>query len=363
MEKLHSQVTSGYEKSIKAKGKFTGLLLILSIILILTIILSISLGQVKISPDEVYRILVQNIFGIGNNASLSSGAHFDIIWNIRFPRVLLAMFIGAGLSVCGTSMQAVVQNPIADPYILGISSGATMGATFAILIGATGFLQGFGISFWAGIGAILASFLVMVLANKGQKMTPVKLILSGVVVNAAFYAFTNFIIYMGSDAEGIKNVTFWNMGSLAAAKWDNILLPIIGVGIGIIFILTQLRVLNTMLLGDEAAVTLGLDLNKHRWIIIGVVSIVTAIMVSASGTIGFVGLIVPHIVRSLVGSDHRKLIPLSILCGAIFMVCADTFARILVKNSEIPIGIITSIVGAPIFMYLMVRKSYGFGDN
>jgi len=368
-KKLHDKIGNeqkcGYEKAMKARGKFVAMILTLSIILILTVVIAISLGQVKISPFEAYKILMHNVFDIsfGDGIELSKGAHFDIIWNIRFPRVILAMFIGAGLSICGATMQAVVQNPLADPYILGISSGATLGATFAILIGASGIFMGAGVALWAGIGAMIAAFMVIVLSNAKGKMTPVKLILSGVVVNAACYAFTNFIIYIGANAEGIKSVTFWNMGSLAAAKWNNILLPIIAVGIGIILILFQLRALNTMLLGDEAAVTLGLNLNKYRWGIMAGTSLITATMVASCGTIGFVGLIVPHIIRSLTGSDHRKLIPLCILCGAIFMVVADTFARILIKNSEIPIGIITSLVGAPLFMYLMIRSSYGFGDK
>lgn len=356
---------TGYETSLKDHGKFLIIIFALIALLTFTLIISISLGQIKISPTETYRILLHNILNIniGDASKLSSGAHFDIIWNIRFPRVILALFTGAGLSVCGATMQATVQNPLADPYILGISSGATLGATFAILVGVSGVFAGGGIALCAGIGAILASFLVLILANTKGKMTPVKLILSGVVVNAACYAFTNFIIYMASDAEGIKNVTFWNMGSLAGAKWENILLPTIGIILGIIFILFNLRILNTMLLGDEAAVTLGLDLNKHRWLLMTITSLITAIMVSTCGTIGFVGLIIPHIIRSLVGSDHRKLIPLSIISGAIFMIIADTFARILVKNSELPIGIITSVVGAPLFMYLMIKKSYGFGDK
>jgi iron complex transport system permease protein len=347
------------------KGKFPIIIIILSILLVVGLIISISLGVVQINPIKTYRILLKNIFDItlGDAAELTKGAHFDIIWNIRFPRSILAMTVGAGLALCGVIMQATVQNPLADPYLLGISSGATFGATFAILIGVSGIFAGAGIAFWAFLGSVVASFLVITLANVGGKMSPIKLILSGVVVNAIFAAFTNFTIYIANNAEGIKNVTFWNMGSLMSAKWDNITVPVIGVSICVAFVLFQPRVLNTMLLGEEAAVTLGVDLNKYRWIFMIISSMVTAVIVATCGTIGFVGLIVPHIVRSLVGSDHKKLIPTSILAGAIFMLCADTLARTLIKNSEIPIGIITSLIGAPLFTYLMVKRSYGYGDK
>ncbi len=342
----------------------TGVLLA---VLLLSIGAAVSFGQVEIPISQSYRILLYHMTGIqiGDVHELSSGSFVDIIWKIRFPRVLMAMLIGMGLTLCGTIMQAAVQNPLADPYILGISSGASLGATFAILVGfgSLGVLAQTGIAFWAFAGAVGASLLVMILASAGGKMTSVKLVLSGMVINALCTAFANFIVYLANNAEGIKTVTFWTMGSLAASGWSK--LPLVAaftLGASLFFML-QSRVLNTMLLGDEAAVTLGINLSAcRRWYMV-LTALVTGVMVSACGMIGFVGLIIPHVVRGMVGSDHRRLLPAAVLSGAIFLVWADVLARTIVPNVELPIGIITALIGAPLFMYMLVKKGYAFGGK
>jgi len=183
------------------------------------------------------------------------------------------------------------------------------------------------------------------------------------VVNALFSAISNFIISLAGDSEGTMSIKFWTMGSLTRAKWDNIWLPIVAVVLCSIFFITQYRVLNTMLAGDEAAITLGINLTLYRRVYMVVVSLLTGILVATCGIVGFVGLIIPHIVRSLVGSDHRRLIPTCLLAGAIFLMWADAIARILIKNAELPIGIITALVGAPFFVFILVRRGYGFGSN
>lgn len=351
---------------VHSKSGFALLIATLIMITIISVGIAVSIGQVRIPLAESYRILLTKLTGFQWGATpIEAGSFTDIIWQIRFPRVLMAMFIGAGLALCGAVMQAAVQNPLADPYILGISSGASLGATFAILIGfgAIGWLGQTGVAFWAFAGAMGASLLVLTLAGIRGKMTSVKLVLAGMVINALCSAFSNFIIYFANNAEGIKTVTFWTMGSLAASGWNK--LPLVGIVVlvAILFFLLQSRVLNTMLLGDEAAVTLGINLSVYRRLYMLLTALVTGVMVASCGMIGFVGLIIPHIVRGLVGSDHRKVMPVSVLFGAIFLIWTDVIARSLISSVELPIGIITAMIGAPMFMYMLVKKGYGFGGN
>lgn len=354
------------ESLIQSKSGFALLIAVLIMITVISVGIAVSIGQVHIPLAESYRILLYKLTGFQwGTTPIETGSFTDIIWQIRFPRVLMAMFIGAGLALCGAVMQAAVQNPLADPYILGISSGASLGATFAILIGfgAIGWLGQTGVAFWAFAGAMGASLLVLTLAGIRGKMTSVKLVLAGMVINALCSAFSNFIIYFANNAEGIKTVTFWTMGSLASSGWNK--LPLVGIVVlvAILFFLLQSRVLNTMLLGDEAAVTLGINLSVYRRVYMLLTALVTGVMVASCGMIGFVGLIIPHIVRGLVGSDHHKVMPVSVLFGAIFLIWTDVIARSLISSVELPIGIITAMIGAPMFMYMLVKKGYGFGGN
>ena len=347
------------DKSKVSVGRFRLVIISLLVILGLSFLLTLCLGAMKISPSSTYQIILEKLFGISPSAgNLPTDAEMNIIWKIRFPRVLLSLFVGAGLALCGGVMQATVQNPMAEPYILGISSGASLGATFSIFIG-----FGIGTALGAFIGSIAATIAVLSLASYGNRMTSVKLVLSGMVVNALFSAISNFIISLAGDSEGTMSIKFWTMGSLTRAKWGNIWLPIVVVILCSLFFITQYRILNTMLAGDEAAITLGINLSLYRRIYMVVVSLLTGILVSACGIVGFVGLIIPHIVRSMVGADHRRLLPTSLLAGAIFLMWADAIARILIKNAELPIGIITALVGAPFFVYILVRRGYGFGSN
>ncbi|MGG4145166.1 iron ABC transporter permease [Paenibacillus algorifonticola] len=355
------------EAIIRKKSLFLTLMLVLAAVIVVSVGVALSIGQVKIPLGDSYRILLYKLLGIqlGDGGAMETSSFVDILWQIRFPRVLMALFIGAGLTMCGTVMQASVQNPLADPYILGISSGASLGATFAILIGfgAGGLLGQTGVAFWAFTGALGASLLVFILAGIGGKMTSVKLVLSGMVINALCTAFANFIIYIANNAVGIKTVTFWTMGSLASAKWDKLPLISLVVVVAALFFLFQSRILNTMLLGDDTAVTLGVDLAVFRKIYLLLAALITGVIVASCGMIGFVGLIIPHMVRGLVGSDHRRLMPASILVGAIFLIWTDVIARTIIPSVELPIGIITAMIGAPLFMYMLVKKGYAFGGK
>ncbi len=339
------------------------LCIVLAIVMIIVMCASVFIGAVDIPFETVIRVMIYKIFGIGDISDIPTYM-VSIVWRLYAPRALLGLIVGVGLALAGVVMQAMVQNPLADPYILGISSGASLGATFAILMGAT-VLTGtvfasFGIEAFAFIGAIVTSALVFILSSIGGKMTTTKLILSGVIISSLCGAFSNLIVYLEPNAEGMRSLSFWLMGSLSTVDFDSVFQCGVAVLIGVVFFATQLRNLNAMMLGDSTATTLGIDLSKLRKIYIILTSLIIAMIVCKCGIIGFVGLIIPHVTRGLVGTNHWKLLPIAILIGAIFMMLADIVARSL-TTSEIPIGIITSLCGAPVFAYIMLKKSYGFG--
>ncbi len=339
----------------KDKKVFIAVLLIL--LFISSKILGISFGAVDIPPYDVYRVFLYKVFGIkiGNLDEILNSTLFDIIWGVRMPRVLLGAFAGMALAMVGVIMQATIQNPLGDPYILGLSSGASLGATFSILIGFSGVLSSFGAPLGAFLGALIASIFVYFLAKIGGRITPFKMILAGMVISSICSSLTSLIIFLSKDNEGIRTVNFWMMGSLAGAEWSNIVLPIAISVIPLIYFFTQYRNLNLMVLGDETSITLGLNIEKHRKIYMILSSLITGVIVSVCGTIGFVGIMIPHIVRLIFGTDHKTLLPFSALVGAIFLIWADVIARCAITNMELPIGIITSVIGAPFLLWLMVK--------
>lgn len=331
------------------------ILVILLFILGISLMIAVTIGSVDISISDVYKVIVYK------NSEFSNEAIKDIVWLIRLPRLVLAIAVGIGLSICGVVMQAIIKNPLADPYILGISSGASLGATMAILLGVGIFFGSNYVGVCAFIGAFIVSLLVMILANIKGRANSTKLLLSGMALSSLCSSFSSFIVYFANDKEGIQSITYWLMGSLAGANWP-IIKFILPLNIIIaIFFWTQHRTLNLMLLGDEVAITLGKDLSHYRWLYLLIISSVIGFVVYASGMIGFVGLIIPHLVRMICGTDHKKIIPLSALTGAIFLIWADVFSRIIIPNTELPIGILISMIGAPCFIYLMIKKTYGFG--
>ena len=316
----------------------------------ISLFLAVSMGSVQISLSDTYRIILSQLgapFDIGD----ISRSTLAIVWNMRLPRVFLGLIVGAGLSMCGSVMQSTVNNPIAEPYILGISAGATFGATSAIILGLKA-VVGLG----AFVGAILATVLVLIIASMQGRVTTSGLILSGTVVNALFIAFANFIISIGATADSVMTIKFWTMGSLTGTSWSDLLLPAVVVGLAFLYFSTQYRVFNAMMMGDEAALTLGIPLKLYWYLYIAIVAVITAVLVASCGIIGFVGLITPHIARSLVGTNYRKLFPVATLLGSLFVVWADVLARILVKNAELPIGIFTALVGAPFFIYIVTKN-------
>lgn len=339
---------------------FIAFLLFLIVLLIVSLIMSVNIGSVKIPPKEILNIILFKT-GLSDNPPGVPDTVANIIWVIRLPRLILGVAVGIGLAVSGVVMQAVVQNPLADPYVLGISSGASLGATLGIVLGIGSSLGPNYVGLMAFIMAFGVALLVMILSNIGGRSTSTKLLLAGMALSTVAGSFSNLLIFLSRNRDAIRSVSFWTMGSLGGAKWEQMPVLYLIIAASFIFLLFQYRNLNLMLLGDEAAISLGVDLQKYRQIFLLVCSLMIGFIVYHSGVIGFVGLIIPHILRLLLGTDHKRLLPASALAGAILLVWADGISRIMVPGAEVPIGVVISIVGAPLFIYLVVSRSYGGG--
>ena len=366
---MDSAAETEYTMDLK-KGIFHGkpaywlAILFLAAALLFSLLLAVTIGSVDLSMDDVYRVILYKTLGIGDAEVYGSGSMSDIVWYIRLPRLILAIGIGIALSVSGVVMQAIVKNPLADPYVLGVSSGASLGATLAILFGVGASLGSGYVGIVAFLGAFLVSLCVIALANIGSRATSVKLILAGTALSSICSAISNFSLYVINSSSGaVDAVVRWTLGSLAGAEWESNMWMLLVAVLGCLFFWSQYRVLNLMLLGDESAITLGTNLHPYRIVYLLIASLLIGFAVYTAGIIGFVGLVIPHVVRILFGTDHKKLVPISALLGAIFLLWVDVLCRVLLPGKELPVGILTSLVGAPVFIYLMIRKKYGFGGK
>ncbi len=272
-----------------------------------------------------------------------------IITNLRLPRVIMSLLAGSGLAVCGTAYQAIFRNPLSDPYILGVSSGASLGAAIAIILGLDIFM--FGITIPAFITALITVWTIVKLASVGNRLHNTTLLLSGISINFLMAAIISLIMVLNRDS--MDKIIFWTMGSLSASQFSDLWIVFTFVSIGILVIRIFAKDLNILLIGSDTARSLGVDVERTKKIILFFSTLMIAVIVSYCGVIGFIGLIVPHIVRLLVGNDNRRIIPYSILGGMLFTLLADILARTLIAPSEIPIGAITSIIGAPFFIFLL----------
>ena len=326
-------------------------------ILVLTIIIVVNLGVVQVPWGQSLMVIlnklpvVKQLIPVGD---INQTARI-IIFNIRLPRVLLASLVGAGLAVTGSVFQGIFKNPLADPYVLGISSGAALGAALSMTWGATNLSFGWGlVTVNAFIGAIGTGLLVYSIARVGHRISGITLLLTGTAVNILLTALISLI--MTFKREQMERIVIWTMGSVATADWNEIrmLLLIVLGGVGIVYFFAQ--DLNLMLLGDESAKSMGVEVEKVKKYLLLVCTLIVAMVVSVSGVIGFVGLIVPHMIRLLFGPDHRSLIPFSALGGAFLLVVCDVIARTIAAPNEIPIGIITSICGVPFFLTLIYQN-------
>lgn len=331
-------------------------LIILAIALILTILLAVGLGPVSINPVTTMEIIISKI-PLLNNLVVDNWTPLDenIVWKLRFPRVLLGVIVGASLAVTGVAMQALVRNKLADPFILGVSSGAAAFATLGMLFGVFSFLGIYSLSISAFIGATVTISLVYLISRVHGRINITQLLLSGVVIAMIMDGITKIITLSAPNALGVHNAEFWMAGSLAGAKWAYLTLPAAVMIICLLILLIQYRTLNALLLGDEVAGTLGVNVAFMQKVLVIIASLLAGVIISVSGSIGFVGLMCPHFARLLVGGDHKKVLPIAALLGAIVVVWADVVARIIIAPEELPLGILTAVVGGPFFIFLLKR--------
>ena len=317
------------------------------------------IGAASVSLGEVNRILLHEIFHIPVDMDGISEGSVVIIRNVRLPRVLLGFLTGAALAVCGASYQGIFKNPMADPYILGISSGAALGASLGIVLNLSGSLAGMsGTTLLAFVGALLTVILVYSISRTGKRVPISSLLLSGIAVSQTLSAFLSLIMLF--NQQSMDQILFWTMGSLNGKGWEQILVILPYVVVGIVLLLISARELDIMLMGEETAVQLGVSVEFVKKKVMIVSSLVTAAVVSATGIIGFVGLLVPHVVRLFTGPRHRVLMPVSLLFGGTFLILCDTVARSAIAQ-EIPVGIITAACGGPFFLYLLRKSRRGGG--
>ncbi|VAW20621.1 ABC transporter, permease protein (cluster 8, B12/iron complex) [hydrothermal vent metagenome] len=336
------------------RGAVTAMIIALGFMLLaLSITIAVSVGAIAVPSSTVWGIVLNKIFPGAINPDWSPGSA-AIVWQIRFPRALLAGLVGAGLALVGASLQSVTRNPLADPHLLGISSGGAFGAIFAMLH--TGLFLGLmTVPLFAFAGALMATALVLGAARFTGAASAARLILVGVAVSFVVMSGANILIFLG-DPRAAQTVVFWMLGGLGLAQWPQLIYPlVILVGCGGYF-WAKSGDLNAMTIGDETAATLGIPVTSFRIKIFVAGALLTGVMVAFSGIIGFVGLMVPHIVRMMVGGDYRRVLPVSALFGAIFLIWADIGARTIMAPEDIPIGIITGLVGGLFFLWLLRNK-------
>ncbi|MDP3893482.1 iron ABC transporter permease [Nocardioides sp.] len=323
----------------------------------LLVVLSCSVGTVEVSFGQAARIVVGHL--VPGMPWMTDGSLTQLqdqaVWQFRLPRALLAGLGGAGLALAGVLMQAVVRNPLAEPYILGVSAGAGVGAVLVITLGSAA-VGGLTIGAAAFAGALVASACVALLAQQGGRLAPTRMILAGVALGSLFSAVTSYLT-ITTEAQNVFSVLFFLLGSVSAASFGKLLGPALALVVALLVSLVAARTMNALAAGDETATSLGIDVNRARALLLVTAALLTGAVVSVCGGIGFVGLVVPHVARILVGTDHRTMIPVAVLGGAAFLMLADFLARTVAAPTEIPIGILTALVGAPFFLWLMRRDA------
>ncbi|WP_278262529.1 iron ABC transporter permease [Nocardia sp. AG03] len=325
---------------------------VLIAVLLVTICVAVSIGSVGVPLGTVVSVIGEHLAGTESSASVVSDR---IVWHLRLPRVLLAAVVGGGLAAVGVTLQATVRNPLADPYVLGVSAGAGLLASVAITLGSAA-VAGLSTSGAAFAGALAATVAVLAISHRGGRLVPGRLVLAGVTLSYLFSGVTSFVIFRSSNDDAAQSVLFWLLGSLSQSSWSTLALPATVVLVTCACLLTQARTLNALAAGDDAALSLGVAVHRARNGLLVVASLLTGVLVAVSGGIGFVGLIVPHVARLVVGPDHRRLLPIAVLVGAIYLVVVDLLCRVAVRPEELPIGIITAVLGAPVFLWLLRRS-------
>jgi iron complex transport system permease protein len=335
---------------------FWVILSLLVLALLAAIVLAVIIGPVPIPYDMVVRITLAKV--LPNTVIPDwTPVQEQIVWMFRLPRALLAVLVGAALSVSGTALQALVRNPLADPYTFGISTGASVGAVLVITLGA-GAATGVSLSGAAFVGALLTTLAVYLIAQQAGQVSPGRLILAGVAISYALSAVTTFLVLRASNpgSNSAAVALSWLAGTLGAAKWEQLGIPGFTVLVSTFLLMLQSRQLNALLAGDETAVSLGVSVQRFRLQLFVLTSLLIGTVVAISGAIGFVGLMIPHLVRFLVGADHRRVLPIAALLGAVYLVLVDIIGRTIIAPSELPVGIVTAAVGGPFFLWMLWQR-------
>jgi iron complex transport system permease protein len=323
-------------------------------VLLISLSIAVSVGAVQVPVATVWGVLANKLSPDFIEQTWSQGRD-AIVWNIRFPRALLAAMVGAGLAMVGASLQAVTRNPLADPHLLGISSGGAFGAIFALLHSGL-FIGLMTVPVMAFSGALMATLIVLGVTQLANASSADRLVLAGVAVSFIIMAGANGLIFLG-DPRASHTVVFWMLGGLGLAQWDQLIYPLVILLACGVWLMSRTTQLNAMTVGDETAATLGIAVARFRLFVFVIGALITGVMVAFSGIIGFVGLMVPHIARILVGGDYTRVLPASALIGAIFLLWADIAARTIMAPEDMPIGIVTGLVGGVFFVWLLGRRS------
>lgn len=332
-------------------------LLLLPAVLLLTVVLAVGTGAVHIAPLQVLSIFLAPL-GVAPLQSFEE-QQAAVLWAIRLPRVVLGMLVGAGLAVAGAAMQGLFRNPLADPGLLGISSGASLAAAMSVVLGFHAF-GNYSLPIAAFLGSLLATALIYLLSQDRGRVNVTTMLLSGVAINSLCGAGTGLMTFLATD-EQLRSITFWSLGSLGGATWPAVMTAAPLILAGTVFLPLSARALNALMLGESGAAHLGINVQVVKWGVVSLVALSVGAGVAVAGTIGFVGLVVPHLLRLLTGPNHRTLLPASALLGASLLVMADLVSRTIAVPAEVPIGIITALLGAPFFLYLLRagRKEMG----
>lgn len=341
---------------IQKKKYYRWIFVLLLGLMFISILLGCSFGSADITMGDALKIVVKRMPVIGDRLVKEefSTPSISIVWKLRMPRTLMAAIVGAALAFSGATYQGLLKNPMAESYVLGVSSGAALGASLSIVLGISRMLGFSGTALVSFIGAVATTFLVYGLARRGGRVSMTTLLLAGIAVNFLLSAFNSLLLIFNN--ENMERVVLWTMGSLSGANWTKVAIAFFGSIIGMILTSFFSKDLNLLLMGEEDAKHLGVDVEKTKKILLALSSFIAAMAVSVSGVIGFVGMIVPHAVRLITGPDHRIVLPYSAVLGGIFLIVADVLARTLASPMEIPVGAITAVTGAPFFLYLLVKE-------
>lgn len=322
--------------------------------LLVSVFLACALGSSKVPLHTVLGVLSNRLFGIQNGSITTSDIY--IVWNLRFPRAVLAFAVGGGLAVAGAAMQSITKNVMADPYVLGISSGALAFVSVGFLIGGSLTMTTWFIPSLAFVGSLAALALVFAIGGFSGTTSPAKLVLSGMAVSITLNAAAQYCIYNQANSGGANSIVNWMMGSLGGARWDNIIIPAFGCLAGLLFFLFHARSFDLIALGDETAVILGTNTKRIKLLSMIVVAVICGVSVASCGIIGLVGFMIPHIVRFVIGTDHKREFPLAFLVGGVFLILMDILARTVLAPSEVPVGIFTALCGGPYFIWLLHKR-------